>query len=217
MNELVARVGFPMRRLAASRHDHARAAFWRSRLAFDGRSQMHEKCDGAQNSLGAVNQAHDVAQAGLAAEVENSIQGGVVMLLVTELNEQKAALEAIDNRLPATKMPPLDCVVVLSARHDQPVGHLDSRNLPDHGGLGPFGVGQVDISLDLGWRDSQAKLLVEMFDEAVKEMQGALVGEFDQRILAFENLDFGITIVERSEIRVVLPKLRPASPDVSEE
>src|SRR5262249_34518558 len=140
-----------------------------------------------------------------------------VMLLVAELNEQKMALEVIDHGLPSTEMPPLDCVIVFPARHDKPVRHLDPRNLADHGGHSLLGVGQVYISLELGWRDSQAKLLVEMFDEAVKEMQGALVGESDQRIRAFENSDFRIAFVERSEIRVVLPEVRPASADVSEE
>jgi hypothetical protein len=217
MNELVGRVGFPMRRLATTRHDHAMAALRPSGFAFDRRGQVHDKRYRAQYPFSVVNQSNHVSQTGFAAQIQNPIQGGVVMLFVTELNEQKTTLEVIDNGLPSTEMPPLDRVIVLPARHDKPVRHFDPRNLADDGGHRLLGVGKVYISLELGWRDSQAKLFVEVFDEAVKKMQGALVGESDQRILAFENLNFGVTIVERSQIRVVLPKVRPASPDVSEE
>ena len=111
---------------------------------------MHEKGDGAQNTLGAVNQADDVSQAGLTAQVQNSSEGGVVMLRVPELNEQEPASEVIDDGLPSAEMPPLDRVVVLPARYDQPVRDFEAGGLAHERGGSLLGVGQIDVPLELG-------------------------------------------------------------------
>jgi hypothetical protein len=69
VNKLVSRVSFPMRRLATTCHDNAGPTFRPPRFALDRRGQMHDTGDRAQDALGMVNQAHDVSQTGLTAEV----------------------------------------------------------------------------------------------------------------------------------------------------
>ena len=61
---------------------------------------------------------------------------------------------------------------------------------------------------------SQAELLIQIFDKAVNEMDGSLIGELNQRILAFHHSHLRIVQVERGQVRIVLPQLWTVRADI---
>jgi hypothetical protein len=109
-------------------------------------------------------------------------------------------------------MPPLDGVIELASRHHNPVGRVNASDF-FHGRRAPFlPFGQVNVSGEARELDPKAKLIVQVFDKAMKEMDGSSVGELNQRIMAFDDPQRRIVDIQPSQIRIIFPEFRAAGP-----
>ncbi len=139
------------------------------------------------------------------------------MMFFSHLDKEDLSPELFDDRLPAAEMPPFNGVVQLAACHDDPIRKIKAGDLLDERRNALLCMRKVNIAREPREFDLQRKLIVEVIDETVQEMHGSLVRRADQGIMAFKDFDFRIACIQRTEIGVVLPELRAAGANVSEE
>ena len=178
---------------------------------------MHVQRHGTENSVGVIDQPHQFAQCRFPPEIQDSLERGMVVSLLAHLHEEDPILEMVHDLLPAPSVPPLDRIVILPARRDDPIRTRPAQGFLDQRRSGLLVLAQVDVPLEFRRPDSQTELFVEVFDESVDEMIGRLVGLVDEGIMAHHRPDLRILRVEGREVRVVLPQRRAGSPDIREE
>ena len=143
------RVGFPVGGFAATGDDDTGPGGGGCAGADgDGGGKVHQEGDGAEGAIGEVEEAHEVAHGGAAAEVGDvvSVKRGLVIAGSPDLDEIDLAGEAIGDFLPATAVPPFDGEIVFPAGDDEPVGSGGCQGV----GSGFFFFGEVDIAPEFG-------------------------------------------------------------------
>jgi hypothetical protein len=97
MQELVARIRFPMRRLSSTGNDDA----WPQPFVFsrDGGGQMHRKRNRANDPFGMIDEPNKLSHRGLAHQIKNVFQFRMPMFFLAALHKLHPALEMIDHLL----------------------------------------------------------------------------------------------------------------------
>jgi len=214
MDELMTGVGFPVSGLAATGDDDAgsgAAAFERH-----GCGEVHERGDRAEDALGVVDQADELAEFGLSAEIDGAVEFGVMISEITDLDKLDAIAEVVDDTLVALMIPPFDGDIELTARDDDPEWDFGAGEFADLGEPGPFGVGEVDIALKLGGVDGDVEFAGEDFGDGVEVMPGFLVGTFDEGNVAIDANRSPIGAEARYE-GIMAPQLWVAGPNFGKE
>jgi hypothetical protein len=103
-----------------------------------GGGQVHQGGYGTQHPLRVIHQADQFAQGGFAAQVDDTLQAGMMMAGATDLNKLDSSLEMIDHGLVALRLPPFDGDVVLPAGGDDPKGSVLPGKFVDLGVPGLF-------------------------------------------------------------------------------
>ena len=103
--------------------------------------------------------------------------------MLADLHEKDLSHEMVNDGLVATKVPPLDGKVVFSAGHDYPEGHVGADNLMHPRRERLFSLGEMDISLEKCWSNSQAQVVVQVFNETMEKMKRRMIGLLDQRVM----------------------------------
>jgi hypothetical protein len=65
----------------------------------------------------------------------------------------------------------------------------------------------VDVALELGHTHVEAELGIQVLDEAVQKMPRLLIAAVDQGIVAVDDGDVRVVLVERRQIRVEVPEV----------
>ena len=110
-----------------------------------------------------------------------------MVVVLAHLHEVEPALEVIDDLLVAGGRPPLDGVVVLAARGEEP----EARRAALHGPppsrtTRALPRREVHVALEQRGLDLQAQHVVQVLDEAVDEVVGRGVAAIDQRVVAVD-------------------------------
>src|SRR5207249_9383428 len=158
--------------------------------------------------MGVINQPHQFAQRRRATQIDDAVQGRVVAALLADLDEEYLSLKMIDYGLVATKVPPFDGEVVFSSGDDDPVRDISAHNFVDLRRERLLGLGEMDIPLEKCRSNSQAEMVVQVFNETMEKMKRLVVGLVDQRVMTLQHFDFGIGLLQWRQIRVVFPKFR---------
>ncbi len=106
--------------LATTRNDDAGAGLRAVRSRLHSGRQVHEAGDGADHTLGMVDQTDKLTQRGPPPEVNDPLQARMVMPGSPNLDELDSAAKMINNLLRAFGLPPFDGDVVLAAGVDDP-------------------------------------------------------------------------------------------------
>jgi len=120
VQELVIGIGFPVGGLTATGDDDTRTVGGPGAPILDRGGEMHEGGDAAKHALGVVNEANQLPQAGLAAQVNDAVQAGMVVSVLADLDKLNAAAKMVYDLLVAFRLPPFDGQVVLSSRANDP-------------------------------------------------------------------------------------------------
>jgi len=132
------------------------------------------------------------------------------------LHEGQPAAEVIDHALEAGRVPPLGGEVVLAAGHHDPEVLRQIRG--DAGRAGLFLLGtEVDVAAELGDRDAQLEVLLQVLRVAVQEVVGPLVALVDQRVVHVQYAHTAVIIAKPRQVWVVLPQGRRRGVDVGQE
>src|SRR5881396_1665702 len=107
---------------------------------------MHKQRDRTENALSVINQTNEFAQRRLPAQIQHTVERGMIVMFFTDLNEEDFSSKLIDDRLPAAEMPPLDCIIQFAARDDNPIRGLKAGDLLDQRRHRPFGGREMNIS-----------------------------------------------------------------------
>lgn len=217
MDELVMRVSGEMWRLTAAGDDDARTVLRHAGLHVHGGGQVHQEADGRKRALRVIHQPDEFAVGGAATQVDDAVEGGMVVVILAHLHEEQPVAEVVDDGLVSLRGPPLDRVVELAARGEQPEGRavpLERLDLAE-----PVFLRLVDVQVatKVGDTNPEAELLVQVLDEAIEEMAGFLVAAVDERVVAVEHLHVGVAFRQRRQVRVVAPQVRAGRADVGQE
>ena len=204
-------IGFPLGRLATTRHYDARSRRGAIRTCLDCRGQMHQASDRAKHTCGMIDQVDQLAQRGPPEAGNHSGKRRVIVSLFSNLHELDAASEVIDHGLEPAEMPPFDRVVVLATRHHNPIRQIQSDFFCNRRWLRALGCRKVDVPPKGRRPHARSQLLVEMLNKTPKEMQGDTVGLVDQRVVTIDNADLWVFFAQRGQVRVVCPQIRAAS------
>src|SRR5262245_38592459 len=93
-----------------------------------------------------MNQANQLTQSSLAAQVVDIFQGRVVVHLLADLDEKDPTLEVVHDRLVPAPVPPLDGKVVLAAGTHDPDGQVAAIEFIELKGQSLFILGEVDVA-----------------------------------------------------------------------
>src|SRR2546427_81435 len=91
MQELVVRVGLPVRRLSSTRDHDAWPLARHIGSRLDSRGQVHHHRDRAQHALRVMHEAHELAQVGPTAKVDHVVERWMAMPRLAYLHEQDAS------------------------------------------------------------------------------------------------------------------------------
>jgi hypothetical protein len=152
-----------------------------------------------------VHESDQLSDVGFAAQVDRALESGVVMTLITDLDELNSPAKVIHDLLITIGTPPFDGHVVLAASRDDPKRDFLACQFPDLRIPGLFQFGNVDISFEDGGLNVQLEPLVQKLSETMETMIGNLVASIDQWIFTFQDSNFRIFFIERGEIRIILP------------
>ena len=215
VEELVVRVGFPVGRFASAGDDDAGAVQRAVRTHGDGRGEMHDSCDRAQDARAVMDEADELAHIRPAPEIEHAAQGRVMVVLSPDLDEEDAAPEVIHDGLPPLRGPPFDADVRLAPGGDDPIRHVraDQRGDLRHPRL-LHGM-QMDVAPEQSRADADAELRGEVLREAVDGVEGRGVALIQQRVIAFDRLRF--VVAQRGDVRIMQPQAVEGRAEVGEE
>ncbi len=211
------RIRFPVRRFASAGDHHAgseRSPVW---SGFDGRGQMHQTGDTAKHALGVINQPDELAQIGLTAQVDNTLQRRVMMPHRAHLDELNPVFEAVDDRLIPTNIPPLYRAIVFAPRADDPKRDVLPGDFVDLRVPGFLGRRKMNIAPKKLWTVRMVEALAQERGEPVQGVIRCAIGLVDQRIIAFNDPYGGILLGKGRYIGVVFPKLGAGGPYIREE
>jgi hypothetical protein len=159
----------------------------------DGRGKMHQERDRAEDALGVVDEADQLTQIGLAAQIDGIAQWLVLVPVLANLDEKNVAGKMIDDALIPLVVPPLDGEIALAAGHHDPEGYAPMNDFLDLRDPGHLLCRDIKIAAKLGRLDCQLKFLVEVVDKAVQKVIRRMVAAMDQRIVAMYHLDAAIS------------------------
>ena len=156
----------------------------------------------------------ELAQRGLPAQVDDALQRRMMVAVLAHLDEVEAALEVVDDLLIARGRPPLDGVVELASRGEQPVSAARGPCASStRWNQSLSSCGEVHVSLELRGLDGEPERVVQVLDEAMEEVVGDGVDPVDQRVVAVDSN----TMVEALQHHQLLPRpaARTSTPDGS--
>lgn len=165
---MVVRISLPMGRLTSASHNHAGSAASGARFCFNGRGEMHGRCDPAKNPLGMVNEANQFAQIRFASKIDYSLKLRMKMPDSADLNKLNFAAEMVDDVLIALSTPPLNSNIVFTARSDDPERKVDAGEFMDLREPGFLLRGEMNVSVESGRLDGQLKPFVEKGNKTVE-------------------------------------------------
>ena len=115
-----------------------------------------------------VGQSDHLAQGGSPPKIQNTSEGRMVVGLLANLDEQESVPKMIHDRLITGGLPPLDGVIVLASRDDDPKGEIGSGEAPDGGGKGFFPRGKMDFPPAGGQSTGNLKARGQKLNEAIQ-------------------------------------------------
>ena len=214
VEKLMVRVGFPMARLAPTSDDNAGAVLRAIWSDGDCCGQVHDSGDRAEHARAVINEADELADAGLFPQIDDASQCGMMVAFCPDLRKEDAPLEMIDDGLPALSGPPFDGDVVLSACGDNPIRHIGPDYLGNLRGPRFFDRVKVDIALEQARADLHAELVGEVLGKAVDAVPRAGVALVEQRIVALDDAPF--IFAHRRDVGIVQPKIVERRAEVCE-
>src|SRR6266850_3261 len=128
VDKLVAGISLPVSRFAAAGNYNTRPVPRQSRPAFDGGGQMHQSGDGTKHPLRMINQSDQFTQICPSAQINGSLQPGMVMILSAYLNELDATAKMVNDRLVTVGLPPFDGNIKLPTRGHDPKRSIFTGN-----------------------------------------------------------------------------------------
>src|SRR5580692_12421569 len=99
------RVRLPLRRLAAAGDDDAGTILRKTAFHVDRRRKVHQERHRAEDALGVIDEADQLSQIGLRAQIEHSGERRMLMFARADLHERYLSGEAIDDALEALHGP----------------------------------------------------------------------------------------------------------------
>src|SRR5260370_11452190 len=97
-----------------------------------------------------INQSDQFTQICPSAQVDSSLQPGMVMILSAYLNELDATAKMVNDGLVTVGLPPFDGNIKLSTCGHDPKRSIFAGSFVDLREPGLFLIGQVDITLEKG-------------------------------------------------------------------
>jgi hypothetical protein len=82
--------------------------------------QMHQRSDRTKHAFGMVNEPHQLAEIGLASEIDYSIEFWMMVAKFADLHENDFAAKMIDHLLVSLGSPPFDGHVVFPSGGNDP-------------------------------------------------------------------------------------------------
>jgi len=207
MDELVARIRFPVGWFPSAGHDHARAVGGLAALHFHGRSQMHQDGYRTEHTLRVMDQTHQFTQVRLSAQVNDPIQFGMVVPRLPDLDELNPATKMIDDLLITLRLPPLDGNVMFPTGGDNPEGRVLARDFVNLGVPGFFLIREVEVTLERGRLDPEVQTVIEELNKTVKAVVGRFVAPVNQRIATIDLLCLRIIVRQRRNVWIVPPQI----------
>jgi hypothetical protein len=137
--------------------------------------------------------------------------------LFADLHELNTIPKVIHHGLESPKIPPLNRVVVLAASYNNPIRQVNSELFCDGGGPGSVFSGEMDIGMKRGQPHACSQSLVQILDEAPKEMERHTVGLMDQWIMTIDAADVRILLAYGRKIWVMGPEIGARRANVSAE
>jgi len=217
VEELVVGIGGPVGRLAPPGHDDARPIRRNPGPARYRRRQVHQQAHGTEDPLAGVHESHELAQFGLASEVYDAVERGVVVSGLADLHELDSASKGVHHLLVAFVGPPLDRIVELAAGNEEPEGPRRSERALDPLEPAFLLIRYPDVSLEGRRSNPEAQGFVQILDEAVEEVIGSLIAPIDERIVALDDAHVRVVLAQGRDVRVVLPESGTGSSHVGEE
>jgi hypothetical protein len=107
MQKLVSRITLPLRGSPAAGNHHA-CAIGRIMFCLHGGGEMHEEVEGAEHSLGVVNEPDKLTQIRFPSQIDHSVQLWMIVSLGPYLNEENTVAECVNDSLETFMLPPLD-------------------------------------------------------------------------------------------------------------
>ena len=184
--------------------------------ARDGGGQMHQRRHAAEHALGVIDQPHELAQVGLAAQIDDVFQGRMMMSDFAHLDEEHAVSEMIDDVLVASPVPPLDGVVKLSTGVDDPKRQVAPAQFM-HDRFPPALLGgQMNVAAEKRRTDVEPQAGAEEVGETVDAVVGRFVAAVDERVVTVNLLNAAVGFAERREVGIVVPQFGARSTDIGE-
>jgi hypothetical protein len=217
MNELMARIGFPVDRLPSTCNHDAWPQPCRGSFHFHCGGQMHRAGYPAQNALSMIVQLQELPYHCLAAQINRSIQLRMMIAGAAGLHKLNPSLEMIHHLLISITVPPLDRDFVPATGEDDPKGDFAPGQFMHCGSPALFRVRQVDVAFELRASNVQPQLSVQTIDESVQRMIGDFVCPIDQRKIAIECLHLRIVFRQMTQIGIVVPQFAARRPNIRDE
>ena len=205
VEELMVRVGFPLRGLASAGDDDAGAILRAACADGDGGGEVHDAGDGAEHADAVMHESDELAHIRLSAQVEHAAQGRMMVAFCADLDEKDFAPEVIHHGLPSLGGPPFDGDIGLAPGGDNPIWHVRADDFSDLRRPRFFQRMQMDVALEKRGANPHAEPGGEMLRKAMDDVIRRGVALLDQCIVALDN--FALIVVERGNVRMVQPQI----------
>jgi hypothetical protein len=180
-------------------------------------TEVHEEADRGDRALSAVHEPDELPEGGPPPEVDAARDRRMVVVRLADLDEVDPALEVPDHLLVALGRPPLDRVVPLAARSEQPIGPGNAPRLLHPVEPLPFLGREVHIPTVVGGLNPEPQLVVQVLDEAEEEVVGRGVALVDDGVVTVDHSNSRLALVELGEPWVPDPQIGAGGPDVGGE
>ena len=127
------------------------------------------------------------------------------MSSLAALHKLDSSLESINDRLIATRIPPLCCNIVLSAGHDDPESRR-FRNAEMLRRTKLFRLRQVNVTLEPRHRNPDPKPLFKERGESMEKVERTCVAFVNERLVHIQYFNTRVRFGQRSEVRIVIPQ-----------
>ena len=203
-DELMRRVGFPVRRFTTAGHHHARSNALSAGARFNRGRQVHGQRDRTQYPPRVAGQANELPKICLAHQIDDAIQSWMPMIGFATLDELDAATKVINHFLVALRVPPLRREIMFAARNDDPEALRDT-NVVEDARHRLFFIGQIHIAMEPGDGNGDAQLLFQVLGISMDKVVGTLVALMYQRVMHVQRLNARVALLQRRDVRIVLP------------
>ena len=133
-----------------------------------------------------------------------------------DLHELDTVLEMIHDFLISVVVPPLDRIVQLATRNQQPERLIDPFTLSIFRKPNSFFVGNMNVTLEIRHANPKSKQVVQICWKRVQEVAGGIVRLIDERIVTVDNFHTAFTFLNPCDVGVVRPQVAEGSPHVRE-